>query len=348
MAQTDGHLHHDRLSGSPLQVGELFVLGCRGSSPPSWIKEFAHRYGLGGVILFDYDCRTKSYGRNVISPSQLREFCQEIKILPAKPLVFVDQEGGKVRRLKEDKGFQFYPSAADFSGLDLATKTALTRKSFTEMKDIGISYNLAPVIDMNIYPDNPNIGRIGRAYSDSSFLVQENFTLINQLAREINLGLCVKHFPGIGGSVVNSHTDLMELTVDPVQLELFYQLGQEVSGGAIMLSHGYVKQWDDTYPVSLSPSVVALIRTKCPDALLLTDDLQMQGIQKKFTTSQAVTLGIRAGIDLLLIGNNMRAEEHEAFAFAAQVESMLATEPSLRQQAEASLKRIMARKNIYH
>lgn len=326
----------------------MFVLGCRGSSPPKWIKEFAHKYGLGGIILFDYDFRTKSYDRNVIDPIQLRKFCREIKRLPAKPLIFVDQEGGRVRRLKEDKGFQPYPSAADFSCLDSTAKTTLTINSFKEMKEIGINYNLAPVIDMNTYPDNPDIGCVGRAYADSADRIRENVYLINQLAREINLGLCVKHFPGIGGSVVNSHTDLMELSINPTQLELFYQLGQEISGKAILLSHSYVRQWDESYPVSLSPSAVTLIRKRCPDVLLLTDDLQMQGIQKKFTTLQAITLGIKAGVDLLLIGNNMLAEEQESFALADQAESVLAGEPRLRHQVEASIRRITTRKNNYH
>src|SRR6266404_6127746 len=80
--------------GWQVSVGELFILGFFGKTLPAWLKEFAARFGLGGVILFDYSCQTKQYDNNIDSPAQVKRLCDEIAGLPSRPLVFIDQEGG--------------------------------------------------------------------------------------------------------------------------------------------------------------------------------------------------------------------------------------------------------------
>ena len=83
-----------------MRVGELFILGFFGKTVPAWLKQFASRYGLGGAILFDYSCRTQTYENNIESPEQVQRLCAEIAALPSGPMVFIDQEGGLVRRLR--------------------------------------------------------------------------------------------------------------------------------------------------------------------------------------------------------------------------------------------------------
>jgi len=100
-----------------MRVGELFILGFFGKAVPVWLKQFAARYGLGGVILFDYSCRTQQYDNNIESPEQVQRLCSEIAALPSGPMVFIDQEGGLVRRLKESRGFAPLPSAKEFNHL---------------------------------------------------------------------------------------------------------------------------------------------------------------------------------------------------------------------------------------
>lgn len=88
-----------------MSVGELFILGFFGKAVPAWLKAFAGRFGLGGVILFDYSCRTRQYDNNIDAPEQVRSLCEEISSLPSSPMLFIDQEGGLVRRLKDTRGF---------------------------------------------------------------------------------------------------------------------------------------------------------------------------------------------------------------------------------------------------
>ena len=108
-----------------MPVGELFILGFYGKVVPGWLKTFAGRFGLGGVILFDYACRTQAYDNNIEAPEQVRQLCAEIAALPSGPLVFIDQEGGLVRRLKESCGFAPLQSAKDFNRLAPEQKRAM-------------------------------------------------------------------------------------------------------------------------------------------------------------------------------------------------------------------------------
>ena len=103
------------------------------------------------------------------------------------------------------------------------------------MRALGLHYNLAPVIDINSNPDNPDIGRQQRAWSVCRQEIEHNAQLVGQVARAVNLGLCVKHFPGIGGSTVNSHDEVMDLTLDDAQLELFYRWARELHGEALFI-----------------------------------------------------------------------------------------------------------------
>lgn len=91
-----------------MSVGELFILGFYGKVIPAWLKDFAMRFGLGGVILFDYSCQTRQYDNNIASPAQLQALCAEIASLPSRPLVFIDQEGGLVRRPRRASAFSRY------------------------------------------------------------------------------------------------------------------------------------------------------------------------------------------------------------------------------------------------
>ena len=172
-----------------MQIGELFILGFFGKTVPVWLKQFAARYGLGGVILFDYSCRTREYDNNIESPEQVQRLCKEIAALPSGPMVFIDQEGGLVRRLKESRGFAPLPSAKEFNHLARDRKRAILTESFAEMRRLGIHYDFAPVIDVDYNPENPNIGRIKRSFSADIVEVEANALLASEVARAAHRAL---------------------------------------------------------------------------------------------------------------------------------------------------------------
>lgn len=324
------------------EIGHCFLLGFRGATVPAWLKQFAGTYGLGGVILFDFNCQTKTYDNNIHSPEQVRELCGEISALPSRPLLFVDQEGGRVRRLKDTKGFAPLPSQQTFNLLPQEEKRRLVGDSFHELARLGFHYNLAPVIDLNLNPSNPDIGAVERSYSAEPAEVRDNVRILDAAARAAKIGLSLKHFPGLGGATVNSHRELTDVSnsISDEQLELFYQLGETVSGNSIVVSHGIVRQWEEGLPASMSPIGIAKVRQRLPHALLISDDLHMQGLQQKYRTGLACSMGLRAGLDMLCIGNNLMPEDEMVLSHAEAICREMRSDSFLAHQVRLACERV--------
>jgi len=333
----------------PPQLGERFVLGFKGPRVPEWLRAFEARFGLGGVILFDYDVGAGRYGNNVTSPRQVRALCAELADLPSGPLVFVDQEGGKVRRFKEALGFCPLPSAADFARLPPERRLELATASYRELRELGIHFNLAPVVDLNFNPENPDIGAHGRSYSDQPSIIREIVSGLDQAARKAGLGLCLKHYPGLGAARTNSHDELTDLTgsISDVQLKLFWDLAAQIIGQAVLVSHGLARQWDAERPVSVSPNSLRILRERVPQALLISDDMQMQGLRKMMTLQAACGSALEAGLDLLLIGNNLLDEQEAMAGLVAGLGNVVTGSPDSAGLHEQALNRIRARKQHF-
>jgi beta-N-acetylhexosaminidase len=332
-----------------MPIGELFILGFSGKIIPAWLKEFAARYGLGGVILFDYSCQTRQYDNNIESPEQVRRLCEEISRLPSGPMVFIDQEGGLVRRLKDSKGFKPLPSPKEFNHLTVAEKRKILAASFAELRQLGIHYDFAPVIDVDYNPDNPNIGKIKRSYSADIGEVEANAMLVNEVARQARIGLCLKHFPGIGGACVDSHQEFMDISdsLRSEQEELFYSLAPKMFGDAVLVSHAIVRQWDPDNPMTLSAAGLGRLRRRLPDTLLITDDMQMQGLQKALGTRQASLQSLKAGMDMLCIGNNLIDQEQEMAGIADCIAQRRRDGPLVNAAIQTSIERVRKRKALF-
>jgi beta-N-acetylhexosaminidase len=300
------------------------------------------------VILFDYSCQTRKYDNNIESPEQVQRLCAEIAALPSAPMVFVDQEGGLVRRLKESRGFAPLPSAKQFNRLAPDQKRAILTASFAEMRRLGIHFDFAPVIDVDYNPDNPNIGKIDRSYSADIAEVEANALLASEVARTQRIGLCLKHFPGIGGAVVDSHQDFMDISdvLRAEQEELFYSLAPGMFGDAVLVSHAIVRQWDKERPMTLSAAGLGRLRRRLPDTLLVTDDMQMQGLQKALGTEAACLQSLKAGIDMLCIGNNLFDQEQEMAGIAESSAAALRNGVLSAAPIDQSIARVRERKAL--
>ncbi|MBA7465404.1 MAG: glycoside hydrolase family 3 protein [Bradyrhizobium icense] len=331
-----------------MQIGEFFILGFHGQTVPDWLKAFAARFGLGGVILFDYSVRTRQYDNNIESPEQVSVLCAEIAALPSAPLVFIDQEGGLVRRLKDARGFAPLPAAKEFNLLPQEEKRRVLAASLRELRALGIRYNFAPVIDVDYNPDNPNIGRIKRSFSGDIDEVEANALLMSEVARDARVGLCLKHYPGIGGADADSHQDFMDISnaLRPEQEALFYSLAPKTFGDAVLVSHAIVGQWDRDNPATLSTEAIGRLRARLPETLLITDDMQMQGLQKALGTGAACLQSLRAGIDMLCIGNNLLDQEAEMAGIAEAVERALQHEMLDPAALGRSIARVQNRKKL--
>ncbi|RPI55598.1 MAG: glycoside hydrolase family 3 protein [Acidobacteria bacterium] len=329
-----------------MRIGELLILGFRGTTIPAWLRDFEREFSLGGVVLFDRDLHGDTKVRNIESPDQLRSLCDALHRLPSRPLIFVDQEGGVVRRLKPAHGFRHLPSHAELAGLANADALAVVGASFYEMKALGIDFNLAPVVDLNVNPENPNIGRVGRSFSADPNEVRRCAAIMVTAAQQVGLRLCLKHFPGLGGATTDSHTDITDLSeaVSAEQVALFVELCPNLPGNAILLSHGLMKGWDPVRPVSVSPSAVDLLRSAVPDVLLITDDVQMGGLRKLLPTAEACVHAWRAGVDMVCVGNNQVVEEAHMFDIGQALRAAVDADPSLITRCRLAQNRVALRK----
>jgi beta-N-acetylhexosaminidase len=283
---------------------------------------------------------------NIESREQLLSLTASIHAMESRPLVLIDQEGGKVRRLKESKGFAPMPSQAAFQKLNRSEKITLARASYREMKELGIDMNLAPVVDLKTNLENPNIAKVDRAFSADPKEVRESVEILSDIAREAGILLCLKHYPGLGGASVNSHDEFTDLSHCHTKTEedIFYDLAPAIPGEAVMVGHGVIEAWEPGTPISVSKVGIGRLRKRLTNALILSDDLQMQGLQFKYGSREASRLGLLAGLDLVLIGNNMINQESECFSYAEFISKEIFRDNMLKTNVAASIRRIAERK----
>src|SRR5437660_11719196 len=180
------------------QIGQLLVAGFNGHQIPIELRALAREFGLGGVILF---------ARNVSEPEQVAELCYDAARLTSDvPLwVSVDQEGGRVARLKAP--FTEWPPMATLgrSG-DTRLAERFARALAVELKAVGITLDYAPVLDVHTNPKNPVIG--DRALADKAQDVARLGAAIIRTLQDEGIAACGKHFPGHGDTTTDSHHEL--------------------------------------------------------------------------------------------------------------------------------------------
>src|SRR5262252_6654954 len=170
------------------QIGQLLIAGFNGHQLPVELKSLAREFGLGGVILF---------ARNVAEPAQVAELAHDaLHISDRGPAwVSVDQEGGRVARLKAP--FTEWPPMATLgrSG-DPLLATRFARALAQELRAVGINMDFAPVLDIHTNPKNPVIG--DRALAEHAAEVAKLGAAIVRALQTENVAACGKHFPGHG------------------------------------------------------------------------------------------------------------------------------------------------------
>ncbi len=295
------------------KIGQLFVLGFRGDhidkSHP--IARDISDLNLGGVVLFDRLLARSQSDNNIISPDQLKTLITSLKSLAETPLLIcIDQEGGLVCRLKKEKGFSPTCSAKDLGTINDLGKT-LDQSQLTArmLANTGINCNFAPVVDVNVYPQNPIIGKLGRSFSSHPQKVIDHAAAWIEGHYRSGVISCLKHFPGHGSSRHDSHLGFVDITAtwEERELQPFQELINQGCCDMIMTGHLFHSGLDGQYPATLSPSIInTLLRARLGfDGLVVSDDLQMKAITNRYGVEQAACLALAAGVDMIVIGNNL-------------------------------------------
>lgn len=295
------------------KIGQMLMIGFRGLEVDqnSSIVRDIQKGLVGGVVIFDYDVALESPVRNVQSPEQLKNLVDDLQAAgPDTLLVAVDQEGGKVVRLKEKYGF---PPTVSQQWLGTANDPELTYeyalKTAETLKDMGINLNLAPVVDVNVNPDNPVIGGLKRSFSSDPDKVAVHAAEVIKAHRDSNILTALKHFPGHGSSTGDSHHGFTDVTNTWQELELRpYELLFASPGvDMVMTAHVFNSHLDPVWPATLSPAVLTgLLRENLGyEGVIISDDMQMGAIHDEYGLETALEQTIKAGADIIIFGNNL-------------------------------------------
>ncbi len=292
------------------KIASLVVLGFHGTevTAESGIVKAVEK-GLGGVILFDQDPMNKMKRKNIVDAKQLTKLNRDLQGAASdKLLICVDEEGGKVARLKARDGFATFPSAEDVAKGDTAAAGAYYDAMAAMLAQNGINTNFAPSVDL-LFDYNPIIAGKKRAYSSDPAVVSKYASIFVQEHRKNHVVTVIKHFPGHGSSKADSHKGFTDVTHTwtAKELEPFQNMIETQNVDMIMTAHIFNKNLDDQYPATLSYKVnTELLRNRMHYAgVIITDDLQMAAIHKHYTLKETVTRALNSGVDILLFANQL-------------------------------------------
>jgi len=296
------------------EICRMFLVGFDGKEITPGLRSLLAR-GVAGVILF---------GRNVESPAQLAELCGRIKEAAGRPvLICIDQEGGRVRRLRQ--GFTAVPSmrAVGRTG-DATLAYEVGRILARELRAVNIDVNFAPSLDVDSNPANPVIG--DRSFGPAADLVGRlGASLIRGMQAEGVAG-CGKHFPGHGDTAQDSHLELPRLPHAMERLRrvelLPFKAAVEAGVAMIMTSHVVFHALDPHYPATMSEAVIGgILRQEMGfEGVVVSDDLEMEAIAANYPVEDVVLCGALAGVDLFSVCHDEALQHRTIDALAAAVE----------------------------
>ncbi|MEA1915083.1 MAG: glycoside hydrolase family 3 N-terminal domain-containing protein [Campylobacterota bacterium] len=315
-------------------IGQMFMIGFDNQyiTQESQICKDIKKYDLAGVILFDKNLKTKN---QTLKLTQNLQNCNPEKSL----LISVDQEGGKVQRLKRQYGFYGrFPKAVSVAKLSDEKTRKVYSKMAKELKSVGINFNLAPVVDLKLNKNNKVIVAKQRAYSSEPKIVAKYSSLFIDAMHKHNILTSLKHFPGHGSSLGDTHKGFVDVSKvhQDKELDPYRLLIKENKIDTIMVAHVFNKHFDSKYPASLSyDTITKKLRWHLDyHGVVISDDLQMGAISKRYTLEQTLKMAINAGNDILLFANQVTAKQR------VSMKKMISIVKKLIQNGEVDIKSI--------
>jgi beta-N-acetylhexosaminidase len=297
------------------KIGQMLMIGFRGTelTTDNHIYSDIKKWHIGGVVLYDFDQFSNGkVTRNVKSPTQVKKLNKDLQALSETPLLIsIDQEGGRVNRLKPVYGFPPITASAQHLGdLDNLDSTKYWTKQTAELlKEMGINFNYAPVLDLNVNPKSPAIGNLERSYSAKPETVTKHAKAVLEIYKEYQIIGSLKHFPGHGSAASDSHLGMTDVSKTWIEKELipYKNLIEDNVVEVIMTAHVYNENLD-TLPATLSKKIMTdILREQLGwKGIIISDDMHMGAIEKHFGLEVAIEKAINAGVDIIMFSNNSK------------------------------------------
>ena len=287
------------------EIANMFMLGFYGTNAKQGtaIRNDICKKGLGGVILFDKSPTKEKKVKNIISFNQVKKLNQELKSCNTRPLIAVDQEGGLVQRIRFSGN---YPEAITVAAKGAAYANKLYSSMAKELHNLGFNVNFAPVVDLALNPKNRVIVKYGRSFGKNPQTVIKYATIfINQMHKN-GIAATLKHFPGHGSSLGDTHKGFVDVTKLWKQEELLPYQYLKNKADLVMVAHIFNANQDANLPASLSKRTIDILRKDIGyNGVVISDDLQMGAISKYYSLKERVKKSINAGVDIMLFGNQV-------------------------------------------
>ncbi len=290
--------------------GSLVIGGFQGTSLPESYARALRENRRGGAILFRH---------NVLAePHQVAALARQIHTVSPAPLLGIDQEGGRVARLRAPF-IEVPPMGVLARSGDTALAEAVAHAVAAELAAVGFTINFAPVLDVNTCARNPVIG--DRAFGPDAEICARFGTAWIRGIERAGLLAAPKHFPGHGDTSIDSHFDLpvVHQTLDRLERVELVPFCAAISAGvrAMMTAHVVYPALDHELPATLSRTICDLLRERLGfGGMLLSDDLEMRAILDRWSIGDAAITAIAAGCDALLV---CHGEDPQEAAFEALV-----------------------------
>ena len=286
------------------KIGQMMMVGFDGLSPPRHILDWLASGRIGGIYLF---------ARNIESPPQVKRLVDDCRAAAPFPiLVGIDQEGGIVARLRQ--GFTESPGAMALGAArDPQLAEDIAFMLGRELAALGVNWNFAPVADIAHQPDNPSVST--RSVGADQDLVGQIVAAQIRGFQRAGVAATVKHFPGLGNTVIDTHAALarvsgsLDYLYDKDLLPFRAALNAQVA--CVMLTHVMYEALDAKYPATLSPRIVTgLLREEIGyDGAISTDCMEMNAITHGFGAGEAAVLAVEAGVDMPLYSHSRRRQK---------------------------------------
>lgn len=329
-----------------IKIGQMILIGFPKGEVDPLVLEEVRKGKVGSIIMFEKNIPAKN------SFNALKKVLWTYQqAAPIPLLIAIDQEGGRVNRLKDKYGFpKSITQEAMGKSKSLDSVRFYSESTASTLAGLGINVNFAPVVDLSSNRDNPIIAKVGRAFSaneDSVILMAKEVT---KQHRKYGVLTSLKHFPGHGSSKDDTHLGIADVTNTWEERELKPYRALIDSGyvDAIMTSHIVNKSLEpDGHPGTLSDDILnGILRNRLHfNGVVFSDDMQMQAITKHYGLEEAIRLGVNAGVDIMTFSNNISGSDNRTVDVVHSIIRRMVENGTIkRERIDESFRRIMTLK----